>query len=86
MLPQVQSKSISQKIQQPLLSLGNLIKKKITFADSKEDKDAKEEQNNLTNNEDKINSNTNTYSVKKLDTIISKSNINDIISENDQYL
>ena len=86
MLPQVQSKSISQKIQQPLLSLGNLIKKKITFADSKEDKDVKEEQNNLTNNEDKINSNTNTYSVKKLDTIISKSNINDIISENDQYL
>ena len=86
MLPQIQSKSISQKIQQPLLSLGNLIKKKITFADSKEDKDVKEEQNNLTNNEDKINSNTNTYSVKKLDTIISKSNINDIISENDQYL
>ena len=86
MLPQVQSKSISQKIQQPLLSLGNLIKKKITFADSKEDKDVKEEQNNLTNNENNINSNTNTYSVKKLDTIISKSNINDIISENDQYL
>ena len=86
MLPQVQSKSISQKIQQPLLSLGNLIKKKITFADSKEDKDVKEEQNNLTNNENNIISNTNTYSVKKLDTIISKSNINDIISENDQYL
>ena len=86
MLPQVQSKSISQKIQRPLLSLGNLIKKKITFADSKEDKDVKEEQNNLTNNENNINSNTNTYSVKKLDTIISKSNINDIISENDQYL
>ena len=86
MLPKVQSKSISQKIQQPLLSLGNLIKKKITFADSKEDKDVKEEQNNLTNNENNINSNTNTYSVKKLDTIISKSNINDIISENDQYL
>ena len=86
MLPKVQSKSISQKIQQPLLSLGNLIKKKITFADSKEDKDVKEEQNNLTNNENNIISNTNTYSVKKLDTIISKSNINDIISENDQYL
>lgn len=84
MLPPVQSKSISQKIQQPLLSLGNLIKKKITFADSKEDKEIKEEQKNLPNNEN--NNNTNTYSVKKLDTIISKSNMNDIISENEQYL
>ena len=86
MLPQSQSKSISQKIQQPLFSLGNLIKKKITFSDVKDEKEKepKEEQNNLTNKENT--SNTNSNSVKRINTIKSKSNINEGITENDQYL
>ena len=86
MLPQSQSKSISQKIQQPLFSLGNLIKKKITFSDVKDEKEKepKEEQNNLTNKENT--SNTNSNSIKRIHTIKSKSNINEGITENDQYL
>ena len=86
MLPQSQSKSISQKIQQPLFSLGNLIKKKITFSDVKDEKEkeAKDEQNNLTNKENT--SNTNSNSIKRINTIKSKSNINEGITENDQYL
>ena len=86
MIPPVQSKSISQKIQQPLISLGNLIKKKMSFIDSKEEKDVEEEQKNKINNENKTNTNTNSFSTKKLETIKSESNTNDIITEDDQYL
>ena len=67
-----QSKSISQKIQEPIMSLGNLIKKKITFSDTKEEKN--------TNNE-----NTNSNSNKKIDTTTtnkSKSNENETTTEN----
>ena len=86
MIPSVQSKSISLKIQQPLISLGNLIKKKMSFIDSKEEKDVEEEQKNKINNENKTNTNTNSFSTKKLETIKSESNTNDIITEDDQYL
>ena len=74
-----QSKSISQKIQEPIMSLGNLIKKKITFNETKEEKN--------TNNENTI-SNSN----KKIDTTTtnkSKSNENETTTENidkDKYL
>ena len=86
MIPPVQSKTISQKIQQPLISLGNLIKKKMSFIDSKEEKEVEEEQKNIINNENNTNTNTNSHSAKKLETIKSESNTNDIITEYGQYL
>ena len=79
-LPFNQSKSISQKIQEPLMSLGNLFKKKTVFNETKQ---VKKQNNDI---------NSNTHSNKKIDTTNtnqSKSNDNDIIVNNDdnnQYL
>ena len=79
-LPFNQSKSISQKIQEPLMSLGNLFKKKTVFNETKQ---VKKQNNDI---------NSNTHSNKKIDTTNtnqSKSNDNDIIvinNDNDQYL
>ena len=79
-LPFNKSKSISQKIQEPLMSLGNLFKKKTVFNETKQ---VKKQNNDI---------NSNTHSNKKIDTTNtnqSKSNDNDIIvinNDNDQYL
>ena len=81
-LPFNKSKSISQKIQEPLMSLGNLFKKKTVFNETKQ---VKKQNNDI---------NSNTHSNKKIDTTNtnqskSKSNDNDIIVNNDdnnQYL
>ena len=79
-LPFNQSKSISQKMQEPLMSLGNLFKKKTVFDETKQ---VKKQNNDI---------NSNTHSNKKIDTTNtnqSKSNDNDIIvinNDNDQYL
>ena len=70
-----QSQTFAQMIQEPILSLGNLFKKKITFSDSKEEKN--------TNNEN--NENTNSNSNKKMDTTNtnkSKTEENEITTEN----
>ena len=78
MLPYKQSKSISQKIQEPLFSLGNLLKKKITFNEIKEEKESNnnEDISNLKSNQ-KINTATNK----------SKSEDNEITANNNnQYL
>ena len=81
-LPFNQSKSISQKMQEPLMSLGNLFRKKTVFNETKQ---VKKQNNDI---------NSNTHSNKKIDTTNtnqskSKSNDNDIIvinNDNDQYL
>ena len=81
-LPFNKSKSISQKIQEPLMSLGNLFRKKTVFNETKQ---VKKQNNDI---------NSNTHSNKKIDTTNtnqskSKSNDNDIIvinNDNDQYL
>ena len=75
-----QSKSFTQKIQEPILSLGNLFKKKVIFNEGKEEKN---------NNNENTNSNSN----KKIDTTNtnkSKSNENEITNDdnnnNNNYL
>ena len=79
-LPFNKSKSISQKMQEPLMSLGNLFRKKTVFNETKQ---VKKQNNDI---------NSNTHSNKKIDTTNtnqSKSNDNDIIvinNDNDQYL
>ena len=66
-----QSKSFTQKIQEPILSLGNLFKKKVIFNEGKEEKN---------NNNENTSSNSN----KKIDTTNtnkSKSNENEITND-----
>ena len=76
MISQSQSKSITEKIQQPILSLGNLIKKKITFSDSKgENKRGSNE--NIENN---------SLSYKNMDTHNTKIFENEIINESENVL
>ena len=72
------SKSISQKIQEPLMSFGNLIKKKITFKSD----NIKENQKNNNINDDTSNSNSN-KKIETINTIKTKSNENDIKNNND---
>ena len=76
-----QSKSFTKKIQEPILSLGNLFKKKVILNEGKEEK-------NNNNNE-----NTNSNSNKKIDTTNTnktKSNENEITiddnNNNNNYL
>ena len=76
MISQSQSKSITEKIQQPILSLGNLIKKKITFSDSKEE-------NKRGSNE---NIENNSLSYKNMDTHNTKIFENEIINESENVL
>ena len=76
MISQSQSKSITEKIQQPILSLGNLIKKKITFSDSKEE-------NKRGSNE---NIENNSLSYKNMDTHNTKIFENEIINESENAL
>ena len=76
MISQSQSKSITEKIQQPILSLGNLIKKKITFSDSKEE-------NKRGSNE---NIENNSLSYKNMDTHNTKIFENEIINEPENVL
>ena len=76
MISQSQSKSITEKIQQPILSLGNLIKKKITFSDSKEE-------NKRGSNE---NIENNSLSYKNIDTHNTKIFENEIMNESENVL
>ena len=76
MISQSQSKSITEKIQQPILSLGNLIKKKITFSDSKEE-------NKRGSNE---NIENNSLSYKNMDTHNTKIFENEIMNESENVL
>ena len=76
MISQSQSKSITEKIQQPILSLGNLIKKKIAFSDSKEE-------NKRGSNE---NIENNSLSYKNMDTHNTKIFENEIINESENVL
>ena len=76
MISQSQSKSITEKIQQPILSSGNLIKKKITFSDSKEE-------NKRGSNE---NIENNSLSYKNMDTHNTKIFENEIINESENVL
>lgn len=76
MISQSQSKSITEKIQQPILSLGNLIKKKITFSDSKEE-NKRGSNENLENN---------SLSYKNMDTHNTKIFENEIMNESENVL
>ena len=76
MISQSQSKSITEKIQQPILSLGNLIKKKITFSDSKEE-------NKRGSNE---NIENNSLSYKNMDTHNTKIFETELINESENVL
>ena len=62
MIPATSNKSITQKIQEPLLTLGNLIKKKMTFIpldDNNSNNSNKNNTKNNSNNNANITNNTN---------------------------